>query len=339
MTKPGVLLCNLGSPASTSWWDVARYLREFLMDYYVIREPYWKRWMIVHLAILPRRPFATAHAYRKIWTDQGSPLVATTVAQGEGVAVRSGWPVEIAMRYGRPTPESAIERLLDRSIDSLVVVPLYPHYAESSYRTAVERVEAAIRRLAPKLDYRVIPPFHDNPRYIDSLASISRPFLDSPHDHLLMSFHGLPESHLRLADPTRSHCLSHAGCCNDASSAFATCYRAQCIHSARLFAARAGIPGNRFSISFQSRLGKEPWLGPYTDHVLADLPGRGIRNLLVMSSAFVSDCLETLEEIALAGKETFLHAGGESYRVIPCLNVAPVWLDALTEIIREPAGK
>jgi ferrochelatase len=326
MKKKAVLLLNLGSPDAPTVPAVRRYLREFLMDGRVIDTEAWKRWLIVNAFILPTRPKASAHAYASVWTDRGSPLVSTSQDFVELLSAKSPVPVYLGMRYGNPSTASQVERMRQEGVEEVLLFPLYPHYAMSSYESALVCATDAMRRLAPSMDYRVVQPFFNDPDYIDCLIDQSRPYLDQPFDHLLFSFHGIPEKHLRKGDPSHAHCLSRGDCCQKAHPAHATCYRHQCFETVRAFVEKASLPSDRYSVSFQSRLGRDPWLSPYTDHVLAALPSRGVKRLLVICPAFVTDCLETLEEIAMQGKETFLEAGGEDYAQIPCLNLNPSWV-------------
>ena len=220
-------------------------------------------------------------------------------------------------------------------MEEVIAVPLYPHYAMSSYETAVENAKEVHRKKKYGFKLSFIKPYYNQPHYIDALAANMQPYLQQDYDHILFSYHGIPERHLLKTDPTGSHCLKKENCCTEASVAHATCYRHQCITTTRLVTEKLGIPAARYSISFQSRLGKDPWLKPYTDFRLADMPGEGIKKLLILCPAFVSDCLETLEEIEERGKETFMEAGGESYTMIPCLNVHPLWVQALAGWIKQ----
>ncbi len=328
-----VLLVNLGSPDSTSVGDVRRYLNEFLMDRRVIDTPWPLRRLIVGM-ILINRPKQSAEAYRKIWLPEGSPLIVTSRKVQAKLQERVKVPVELAMRYQHPSIESALRKLAEQKTDEIFLIPLFPHYAMSSYETAVVRVREVARVIAPKMKIVVQPPYGDAPDYIAALVDSATNHLESGFDHLLFSFHGIPERHLRKSDPTGGHCLTVPNCCETASPAHATCYRAQCFKTMAAFVAQAGIPENQCSISFQSRLGRDPWLKPYTDIELAELPKRGYKRLLVICPAFVSDCLETLEEIGLRGRETFLSAGGEWFAQIPCLNGHPLWISALEKMVR-----
>jgi ferrochelatase len=333
----GILLVNLGSPDSTSVGDVRRYLNEFLMDGRVIDTPWLLRRFIVGM-ILINRPKESAHAYEKIWTKDGSPLVATSRRTREKLQELVTVPVELAMRYQNPSIESAIQKLAAQKIDDVLLIPLFPHYAMSSYETAVERVKKVAKKFAPQMKITVQPPYFDSPDYIAALVGSAKSHLETGYDHLLFSFHGIPERHLRKSDPTHCHCLTKENCCEVPSPAHATCYRAQCFKTVAAFVKLAEIPAEKFSVSFQSRLGRDPWLKPYTDFELAELPKRGVKKLLVICPAFVSDCLETLEEIAMRGRETFLSAGGKEFAQIPCLNEHPLWISTLEKMADNFSG-
>lgn len=334
MSKTGVLLVNLGSPDSTSTADVRSYLREFLMDERVLDISYPARFCLVNFAILPFRPRKTAEAYRKIWLPEGSPLVVISHRVTEAMQKRFEMPVALAMRYKNPSIASAIEKLYAQGVREIALVPLYPHYAMSSYETVVERVREVLADGYSDCTMKVLPPFYNDPDYINAMVENARPYLDREYDHLLFSFHGLPERHMRKADPTGSHCLATPDCCERANPAHATCYRAQARATIRAFVQKAAIPEGKYSLAFQSRLGREPWLPPYTSEVLLQLPKQGIRRLLVICPAFVSDCLETLEEIGLRGRESFIESGGTDLTLIPCLNEHPLWLDTLEKMTR-----
>ncbi len=327
----GILLVNLGTPASTAVADVRAYLDEFLTDPYVIDLPSPFRQLLVRGLILPFRPKRSAEAYEKIWDaagpGTGSPLLHYSRALHQTLAAELGdSSCEIAMRYGNPGIAEAIERLCERGISELKLVCLYPQHADSTRQTTIEAVTAA---LPTGVQLEVIPPFFDDPDYLDAQAGVIERHLPEKWDHLLLSYHGLPERHLTRADPTGSHCLASDDCCEVASTAHATCYRHQARVTSRLLAERLAIPAERWSVSYQSRLGRLPWLEPYTDQELEALPARGVRHLVVACPAFVADNLETLEEIGIAGRETFLAAGGESFHLIPCLNDDAAWVSTL----------
>jgi ferrochelatase len=332
--RRAVLLSNLGSPASPGVGDVRRYLDEFLMDARVLDTPWLLRRFIVSAFILPKRPAQSAHAYRSIWWDEGSPLIVLSRRVFEKVRARVDVPVELSMRYGEPSIADAIDRLLAApggDIDEILFVPLYPHYAMSTVETGVVRAREVLSRRAPRVRLAVLPPFYDHPRYIDALVDAAREHLDRGYDHLLFSYHGLPERHLRKTDPTGAHCLRRPDCCETPSPAHATCYRAQVFKTTAAFVEKAGIAAEKYSVAFQSRLGRDPWLRPFADAEIGRLGRGGVGRLLVMCPAFVSDCLETLEEIGIRGRETFEAAGGGELTLIPCLNENPKWIDALVD--------
>jgi ferrochelatase len=334
----GVLLVNLGSPDSPSVPDVRRYLREFLMDARVLDVNWFVRFCIVHFAILPKRPKESAHAYQSIWTAEGSPLVVISRKVQAALQKRVSVPVELAMRYQNPSIPEGIARLKQKDVDELLLIPLFPHYAMSSFETAVERVKEVAGKIAPNMRIQVQPPYYAEPGYITALVGSAEAFLKQDFDYLLFSFHGIPERQIRKSDPTGEHCLNSADCCEIASPAHATCYRAQCFRTMAEFAKKANLPRTRYSISFQSRLGRDPWLKPYTDFELPRLAQAGIRKMLVISPAFVADCLETIEEIGIRGRQSFLDAGGGQFDLIPCMNEHPLWLDALEKMVRRFSG-
>jgi ferrochelatase len=335
MKRRGVLLINLGSPDSPTTGDVRRYLREFLMDGRVMDAPYLIRFGVVHGCILPFRPKQSAEAYHKIWLPEGSPLVVTSKRVAQTLQQRTSVIVDVAMRYQNPSIECALEHLIDHAVEELLLIPMFPHYAMSSYETAVERVKQLLQGMAPQVALTVLPPFYNDPDYIRALAGSAGPYLQNDFDHLLFSFHGLPERHLRKSDKTGCHCLKVENCCERPSPAHNTCYRAQCFATVRAFLNEAAIPATKSSIAFQSRLGRNPWLQPYTDQEIVRLARSSVKRLVVICPAFVTDCLETLEEIGMRGRELFLAAGGEEFRLVPCLNEHPLWLDFLQKLIRE----
>ena len=328
-----VLLVNLGSPDSPSVPDVRRYLREFLMDGRVLDVNWLARFCIVHFAILPKRPKQSAEAYHKIWSAEGSPLIVISKNVHKKLQAQLKVPVELAMRYQNPSIPDAVRSLAQKGVDDLLLIPLFPHYAMSSFETAVERVREVASQFAPRMQIQVQPPYFEEPDYIAALVGSARPYLDGGYDHLLFSFHGVPERQIRKSDPTGCHCLEPANCCEVDSPAHATCYRAQCFKTMSAFVKAAAVPKDKYSVSFQSRLGRTPWLKPYTDFELPVLASRGIKKILVICPAFVSDCLETIEEIGMRGKATFLGAGGKELQLIPCMNEHPLWVEALAKMV------
>lgn len=339
MSNKGLLLINLGSPKSTEVGDVRRYLNQFLMDPYVIDLPWPLRRLLVGLIIM-RRPAQSAEAYKEIWWPEGSPLVVNSRRLQQ--QVQKLWtqgPVALGMRYADPSIESAIAELLEQDVDELVVAPLYPQYADSTTKTALEDVKRVLAKRSVRLKVRVLPAFYDHADYLAALVNSARDSLAQPFDHLLLSFHGLPERYLQKIDPEKNHCLQSTDCCERASAqVMASCYRAQCMRSARLFAEQAGLADNQWSVAFQSRLGRAKWIEPYTEEVLGELASKGVKKLLVMSPAFVADCVETLEELGLRARETFLEAGGEELQLVPCLNDSPDWAAKLVQLCQDDSG-
>jgi len=316
---------------------VRSYLREFLMDGRVLDAPKPIRWMVVNGFILPFRPKSSAEAYGNIWTDEGSPLLVTSEHVRSHLH-REDLPVFLAMNYGEPSIPGEVARIREAGITHLYVMPQYPHYAMSSYETVVVKAMEELRNQTPEIATTLLQPFYQDEDYLEAAAEVARPFLEEPYDMVLFSFHGIPERHLRKTDPSHAHCLATEDCCEKCHPAHATCYRHQCKVSARLTAERAGIPPEKYQVTFQSRLGRDPWLQPYTDKTLEALPAQGVKRLLVACPAFTADCLETLEEISMEGKETFLEAGGESFHQIPCLNEHPRWLQMLRDRIDQWAA-
>lgn len=335
MTSKAVLITNLGSPDSTAIPDVRRYLKEFLSDDRVFDAPQPIKSYILYCKVLPFRPKKTAEAYSKIWTGEGSPLLVTSRKVQQLLQEKSDLPVELSMRYGNPSTREALERLAARGVKELFLIPLYPHYAMSSYETAVVNVRELARDVAPGMRITAQSPFFADPGYIDALCQRIEPYLEQTYDKILFSFHGIPERHLRKGDSSKAHCTVVPDCCKTCSPAQATCYRAQCLRTVEEVVAQLGIPEEKYGMSFQSRFGREPWLKPYTDMEFVRLADDGVKRLLMVTPAFVSDCLETLEEIGIQGKEDFLAAGGESYELIPCLNEHPAWIDFLAKRISE----
>jgi len=335
--KRAVLIANLGSPESTSIPDVRRYLREFLGDPRVLDMPSAQRWLLLEGIILRTRPKKTAHAYSKIWTAEGSPLVATSrsVQQKLAAALGAGVPVHLAMRYGSPSVASAISALAREGCEEVLLFPQYPHYAMASWETVVARATGEAAAHAPGMKVSCVQPFYGDSDYIGMLLSVAAPFIAKPHDHLLFSYHGIPERHLRKADSSHAHCRVVADCCTTCSPAHATCYRAQCMRTTAEFARRAGLDPSRYSMSYQSRLAGEPWLEPFTDLEFVRLAKAGAKRLLVMCPSFLVDCLETLEEISMAGRDTFLGAGGEQFEKIYCPNDSPAYIDFLANRVQK----
>jgi ferrochelatase len=336
MAKKGVVLMNLGSPDSTEVKDVRRYLKEFLMDERVIDVPYLIRAFLIYGIIVPFRAPKSAEAYKTIWTKEGSPLVVLTKQLQQALQLKVDEPVAIAMRYGNPTPQAAFDELQKNNpdLEEVLAIPLYPHYAMSSFETAVESAKEVYQQNKYSFKLQFLKPFYNEAHYINALAKNIQPYLQKDHDHILFSYHGIPGRHVRKSDTTGCHCLKVENCCEVASPAHVHCYRHQVFATTRLVMEQLNIPKEKYSISFQSRLGKG-WLEPFTDIRLVEMPKERIKKLLILCPAFVSDCLETLEEIDMRGKEEFLGAGGESFTMIPCLNTHPLWVDVLANWVKD----
>ena len=341
MPKRAILLVNLGSPDSTSVPDVRKYLREFLGDERVLDLPAPLRWLLLEGIILRTRPKKSAHAYASIWTKEGSPLLSTSRSVQQKLSAQLGadLPVYLAMRYGQPSIASVIAKIIADGVEEVLLIPQYPQYAMSSWETVTAKVYAEAAAQSPALKITTVQPFFEDADYIEALYTSAKPYLDQPHDYLLFSFHGIPVRHLRKADSSKAHCTVVANCCDVSSPVQSTCYRSQCFRTTRAFARRANLASDRHSVSFQSRLAGEPWLTPYTDHELKRLPSTRVKRLLIMTPAFIADCLETLEEISVEGKATFLEAGGSTFQQIPCLNNHPAYIEFLAKRVRNWAGR
>jgi protoporphyrin/coproporphyrin ferrochelatase len=333
-----ILLVNLGSPDSTSVPDVKKYLDEFLMDARVLDFPTWFRSFLVRGIILNVRPKKSAAAYREIWWDEGSPLVVISKRVQKALQARVDIPVGLAMRYQNPSTEAGIVDLVAKSpnLSEILLVPLYPHYAMATTETVALEARDALKRLGleDKIGLKILPPFYEHPAYLEALTKVTAEHLTGEEDQVLFSYHGIPERHVKKSDCTGSHCLKVENCCEVASPAHQFCYRHQLTRTTQEVARRLGLKPEKFSISFQSRLGGG-WLQPFTDKRLEAFPKEGVKKLAVICPAFVSDCLETLEEINGEGRETFMHAGGEKFTYIPCMNDHPAWIAALDQLCTE----
>ncbi|HZH03440.1 MAG TPA: ferrochelatase [Myxococcaceae bacterium] len=333
----GLLLVNLGTPDAPRTREVRAYLREFLSDPRVIDIPAVGRWLLLNLVILPFRPAKSAEAYRKVWTEAGSPLAVYTADLARAVQDRLGQAVAVewGMRYGKPSIRDAVTRLRDRGVSSVTVLPLYPQYASSSGGSTLEAVYAELGRQWNVMPVRAIGAFYDDPGFLRAFTEVIAPSLkESPPEQVLFSFHGLPERQIRKSDLTGAHCLSSERCCDAIIPANRNCYRAQCFFTARALAERLRLPPSGFSVAFQSRLGRTPWIRPYTDEVIPELARKGIKRLAVVCPSFVADCLETLEEIGIRAKESFREAGGEVLTLVPSLNAHPAWVEAVASWVQ-----
>jgi len=324
----------LGSADSPNPKDVRRYLGEFLMDERVIDLPKPLRTFLVKGIILNTRPKKSAKAYKKIWWEEGSPLIVLSKRLQEAVQKKVSVPMGLAMRYGSPSIEDGLAELEKQGVDEIMLIPLYPQFAMATTETILVLAEEIRKEKYPNLEFTVLPPFYNHPDYIKVLSeSIQEDLKDKEWEHLLFSYHGVPERHIRKSDITKSHCKIDKSCCQTASKAHQYCYRHQCFETTRLVAEYLELKEGSYSTSFQSRLGVDPWLQPYTDQTVARFAKKGVKNMAIVTPAFVSDCLETLEEIGMEAVEDFEEKGGEELHVIPCINTRTDWVNVMSRWI------
>ncbi len=330
----GALLVNLGSPNSTSTKDVKNYLGEFLMDERVIDMSYIPRLLLVKGIILNTRPKKSAAAYKKIWWKEGSPLIVLSERLHKKVQENSEIPVELAMRYGNPSIQTGIEKLETQGVTEILLIPLYPQFAMATTETIIVLANEIIKKQFPHIKLTDVPAFYNREDYVEVLSeSIQKELKILKPDYLLFSYHGVPERHIKKSDITKSHCKIDGSCCNTPSAAHEFCYRHQCYETTKLVAEKLNLKEGFYSTSFQSRLGRDPWLQPYTDKTIDDFAKNGIKNLAVVTPAFVSDCLETLEEIGMEAKHSFIENGGTTFNTIPCLNDNDDWVKTVSNWI------
>ncbi|MCB0461696.1 MAG: ferrochelatase [Flavobacteriaceae bacterium] len=330
----GILLVNLGSPDSPEPKDVKKYLGEFLMDERVIDVPLWARNLLVKGIILNTRPKASAAAYKKIWWEEGSPLIVISERLQRKIQKQVKVPVALAMRYGSMTIKKGMQELVDKGVNEILIFPLYPQFAMATTETILVLAEEIQKEHFPQIKLDSVKAFYNKPDYIEVLSNSIEKHLDGKnYDHLLFSYHGVPERHIKKRDITKSHCKIDGSCCATPSKAHEFCYRHQCLEVTRLVAEHLQLKENNYSSSFQSRLGFDPWLQPYTDRTIERLGKEGIKNMAIVTPAFVSDCLETLEEIAMEGQEIFYEVGGNQFTTIPCLNDDQEFVDLLSNWI------
>ncbi|RCS28309.1 ferrochelatase [Polaribacter sp. WD7] len=334
----GVLLINLGSPDSTATKDVKNYLGEFLMDERVIDVPYLLRSFLVKGIILNTRPKKSAKAYQKIWWDEGSPLIVLSEKLQEKIQQKTDIPIALAMRYGNPSIKDGLEELKGKGVTEVLLAPLYPQYAMATTETILVLAEELRKEFFPEMKYTYIPSFYNKKEYIKVLGdSIQRYLSDKKWDKIMFSYHGVPERHIRKSDITKSHCNPSDQtfqCCQNTSPAHQFCYKHQCYETTRQVVEYLNLKPEQYFTTFQSRLGSDPWLQPYTDKTIEKFAVEGVENLAVVTPAFVSDCLETLEEIGMEGKEEFIEAGGKSFYAVPCINDNDDWVDVMTTWIK-----
>lgn len=335
MKKRGIVLMNLGSPASPATGDVRRYLREFLMDERVIDMPYLSRLLLVNLIIAPFRAPKSARLYKGIWTEEGSPLITHSNNLRDRLQEAfDDYMIVTAMRYGQPSTSDALRQLEAAGVSDVLLLPMYPHFAMSSYETAVAEAMHSYYKNKHTFLIKTVRPYYNDEQFLHALSESIRPYLNDDYDHVLFSYHGIPERHIRKSDTTGHHCLQSPDCCTTHSEAHNTCYRHQCFYTTKKVAAELRLAEGSFSSSFQSRLGSDPWLQPYTAELLPKLPDKGIRKLIVICPAFSADCLETLEEMDVEGRQLFLDAGGTSFTRVPCLNTNALWVETICSWIQ-----
>ncbi|MBX7258845.1 MAG: ferrochelatase [Candidatus Hydrogenedentes bacterium] len=334
--KVGILLINTGTTDAPRAPETRTYLKEFLSDPRILDINPVVRWLLLNLVILPRRPKQSAHAYSAVWTEQGSPLIVIT--RELVAALKEKMPeceFAIGMRYGNPSVKSGLESLVEKNVDRIIVAPMYPQYSSAANGSALELVYKLAGKYWNVPHISAVPPFHADKGFLDAWATLCKPMVEQfQPDLVLMSYHGLPERQIKKSDITGQYCLKHDCCCEEVVDANRNCYRAHCFQTSRALAERLGLPQEQWSVSFQSRLGRDPWIKPATDLVIPTLPKKGIKRLAVICPAFTADCLETLEEIAIRARSDFLMAGGEAFQHIPCLNAHPAWVDALAALLR-----
>lgn len=336
----GILLVNLGSPKTPTAKDVKPYLGEFLMDERVIDMPYILRALLVKGIILNTRPKKSAEAYKKIWWPEGSPLVVISQRQHKKVQERIDIPIELSMRYGEPSIKTGLEALHAKGVDDVLMIPLYPQFAMATTETIEVLAEEVQKKHFPNMKVTSFPAFYNKKEYVEALAHSVKSHLEGyDYDHIIFSYHGVPERHIRKSDVTKGHCTIDGTCCVTASKAHDFCYRHQCLETTRQVVEKLNIPADKYTNSFQSRLGADKWLQPPTDATVNGLAEKGVKKLAVVTPAFVADCLETLEEIGMEAHEEFIKHGGEEFRTIPCLNEDEMWIDALVTWIKEWQNK
>lgn len=332
----GVLLVNLGSPESPDPKDVKVYLDEFLMDERVIDLPSFLRTLLVRGIILNTRPKKSAKAYKKIWWKEGSPLIVLSKRLLQKMEAKVQLPLALGMRYGNPSIQSGLQELADKGVTEVLLVPLYPQFAMATTETILVLAESLRQKHFPQMEFTTLPPFYKHPDYIRVLSqSIEESLKGKEWEHLLFSYHGVPQRHIRKSDSTKSHCKIDGQCCQTASPAHQFCYRHQCFETTRLVAEYLELKSDSYSTSFQSRLGLDPWLQPYTDKTVAKMAQSGVKNMAIVTPAFVSDCLETLEEIGMEAVEDFEEKGGDHLHVIPCINDREDWVNVMSRWVDE----
>ena len=335
--RVGVLLANTGTTAAPKPKETRAYLKQFLSDPRVLDIPPLKRWWILNVFILPKRPKESAEAFSQVWTKDGSPLLVISEELRQALAAElPNAVVEVGMRYGDPSIPDAIDRLLDADIERLIIAPLFPQYASAANGSVLELAYTHVAKRWNVPPVSVLPPFYDEEEFLHAWVEVSRPLLNEfKPDHVLFSYHGLPERQVRKSDPTGGHCLVKPDCCDQRVPANRNCYRMHCLSTSRSLIERLDLAAENCTTTFQSRLGNDPWLQPATDEAVPQLARDGVKRLAVMCPAFTADCLETLEEIGMRAQEDFLENGGEAFTMVPSLNSHPAWVRGLAAMLRK----
>lgn len=334
--RTGVLLVNLGTPDSPSVPDVRKYLREFLMDGRVLDIPALPRFILVNGIIAPFRAPKSAKIYKELWNENGSPLKYYGMEAERLLQERLGtdnYEVKLAMRYQSPSIQDALAHFQQLGLTNLIVIPFFPQYASASTGSVYEKVMDILKGWQVMPQLRFVNSFHDHPKFIEGFVNLGKKYLsERDYDHVLFSYHGLPERQIRKGDVTKQVCKLGA-CCESLTAMNQHCYRAQCFETSRQLVARLGIAEGNYTTSFQSRLGNDPWIKPYTDDVIPELAKKGVKSVLAFSPAFVADCLETTIEVGEEYKELFEKAGGEHWQLVESLNDSPIWIDLLEDLV------
>ncbi|GHB83957.1 ferrochelatase [Persicitalea jodogahamensis] len=337
--KTGVLIVNLGTPDSPNTPDVRKYLREFLMDGRVIDISYTSRWMLINLIIAPFRAPKSAKVYKELWTEAGSPLKTYGVAVEEMLqkALGNEYVVKLAMRYQSPSIENSLAELQQLGLSKITVIPFFPQYASASTGSVYEEVMRVLSQWQVMPELRFVNRFLDHPKFIEGFVQAGKKYLaERDYDHILFSYHGLPERQILKGDYTGKQCKL-GSCCDTANRHNQFCYRAQCFETTRLLVKELGLEEGTYTTAFQSRLGKTPWIKPYTDDIIKELAGRGIKSVLAFSPSFVADCLETTIEIGDEYKELFEEQGGEHWQLVESLNDSKIWVETLVDLVKQEA--
>ncbi len=335
--KTGVLLVNLGTPDSPNVTDVRKYLREFLMDGRVIDVPYVMRWALVNLIIAPFRAPKSAKIYKELWTENGSPLKIYGLSNEKALQEKLGeaYIVKLAMRYQNPSIHSKLEEFKVSGINKLIVIPMFPHYASASTGSVFEKVFTELSAWQAMPEVRIVNYFYHYPRLIDGFVENAKKYMqEHNYEHFLFSYHGLPERQIRKSDCHGDVC-KFSTCCIQITQKNQHCYRAQCFETTRLLVKKLGLKEGTYTTSFQSRLGRDPWIKPYSDLIIKELAESGIKSILTFSPAFVSDCLETTIEIGEEYRELFEEYGGEKWQLVESLNDSENWIELLSELVKE----